>query len=224
VKQSWVIIPAHNEGGIIRRTIQEVREHISRVVVIDDGSRDDTATEAIAAGATVLRHAVNIGQGAALQTGLDYALSRGAQHIFTFDADGQHAPESLGVLWDALLTSGADVALGSRTLGRTEGMPLVKKIVLKAAVAFTRLHTGLSVTDTHNGLRLFTRRAASQIQITQARMAHASEILSQIRSLGLHFVEAPVTIRYTEYSLKKGQPVTDALHILLDIFYTSWTK
>jgi hypothetical protein len=115
------------------------------------------------------------------------------------------------------------VVLGSRTLGRAEGIPLARTLLLKAAVAFTRLHTGLRVSDTHNGLRLFVRRAALQIHLTQPRMAHASEILARIRALGLRVTEAPVTLRYTEYSLRKGQTIGGAFRIVLDILYRSWS-
>ena len=222
LRDAWVVIPAYQEAKVLRQVVAGVLRLGPHVVVVDDGSMDGTAEEALAAGATVLQHAVNLGQGAALQTGIDYALAEGAQWVFTFDADGQHAPESLLALEEVLQRTGAQVVLGSRTLGKTVGMPTARKLMLKAALAFTRLHAAAPVTDTHNGLRLFTREAASLIRITQSRMAHASQILSQIRNLGLRFAEAPVTVKYTEYSLEKGQKITGAFHILLDIFYAAW--
>ena len=97
LKRAWVVIPAYQEAKVLRRVVMGVRRVAPRVVVVDDGSADATAQEALAAGATVLRHAVNLGQGAALQTGMDYALAQGAQFLFTFDADGQHPAESLAV-------------------------------------------------------------------------------------------------------------------------------
>ena len=224
LSHAWVVIPAYHEAKVLRRVVAGVRRMGPQVVVVDDGSTDSTAEEALAAGATVLRHVVNLGQGAALQTGIDYALAQGAECVFTFDADGQHLPESLAVLGDVLQETGVDVVLGSRTLGSTLGIPGARRLMLKAALAFTRIHAALPVTDTHNGLRLFTRQAASRIRITQPRMAHASEILSQIRQLGLRFVEAPVTVDYTEYSLKKGQKITGAFQVLLDIFYATWSR
>src|SRR5205823_3075209 len=147
-----------------------VRQIGPRVVVVDDGSSDRMAEEALAAGATVLRHAVNLGQGAALQTGIEYVLAQGAQHVFTFDVDGQHASESLIALVEVLQKTGVDVVLGSRTLGSAVGIPKARKFLLKAALAFTRLHAAMPVTDTHNGLRLFICEAASRIRIRQARM------------------------------------------------------
>jgi glycosyltransferase involved in cell wall biosynthesis len=224
LNSAWVVIPAYQEAKVLQRVVADVRRLTPRIVVVDDGSADETSQEALAAGATVLRHAVNLGQGAALQTGMDYALAQGAEFLFTFDADGQHPAESLAVMADVQEKTGADVVLGSRTLGNAEGIPNARRLLLKAAVTFTWMHAQLRVSDTHNGLRLFTREAASRIRISQARMAHASEILSQIRQLGLRFAEAPVTVRYTEYSLAKGQKMKDAFRVLTDILYASWTR
>ena len=224
LKSAWVVIPAYQEARVLRRVVAGVRRLVQQVVVVDDGSTDATALEAVAAGANVLRHAVNLGQGAALQTGIEYALTQGAKVLFTFDADGQHPAEALAVLADVQERTGADVVLGSRTLGNAEGIPRTRRLLLKAAVRFTWVHSRLRLTDTHNGLRLFTREAALRIQISQARKAHASEVLTQIHQLGLHFEEAPVTIRYTRYSLAKGQKMRDAARILTDILYASWIR
>jgi len=224
LSRAWIVIPAYRESQVLSGVIEQLRPILPWIVVVDDGSKDDTGSAALAAGATVLTHLVNLGQGAALQTGITYALQQGAEYIFTFDADGQHAPESLTVLAEKMSATDADVVLGSRWLGRVEAMPGLRRWMLRLAVVFTRLHSGLGVSDTHNGLRLFTRAAASRLQITQARMAHASEILEQIGTLKLHFEEAPVTVRYTEYSLRKGQKVSGMFRVLLDIFYARWTQ
>jgi glycosyltransferase involved in cell wall biosynthesis len=230
LSRAWVVIPAFRESQTIRQVVEGLKRWCAGIVVVDDGSHDATAAEALAGGAIVLKHAVNLGQGAALQTGIDFILrdrdTESAEYIFTFDADGQHQTESLATLAETLERSGADVVLGSRWLGtgQAERIPAFRKAVLRAAVVFTRLHSGLGVSDTHNGLRLFTRSAAAHICITQPRMAHASEILQQIRAQRLRFEEAPVTIRYTEYSLAKGQRVTGLFRILLDIFYARWTR
>ncbi len=224
LKSAWVVIPAYQEATVLGRVVEGVRGLGPRVVVVDDGSADETAQEALLAGATVLRHAVNLGQGAALQTGIDYALAHGAEFLFTFDADGQHPADSLTVLADIQEKTGADVVLGSRALGTAEGIPKARRLLLRAALSFTWMHARLRVTDTHNGLRMFTREAALRIRISQARMAHASEILSQIRQFSMRFEEAPVTVHYTEYSLAKGQKMRDAVRVLTDILYASWTR
>lgn len=221
---AWIVIPAYREAPVIRTVICGLRSLCSNIVVVDDGSKDETGAEALAGGATVLTHAVNLGQGAALQTGIQFALQQGAEYIFTFDADGQHAPESLAALAETMRSTGVDVVLGSRWLGRVEAMPLLRRCVLRLAVIFSRMHSGLCVSDTHNGLRLFTGSAASRLRITQARMAHASEILDQIAAAKLRFAEAPVTVRYTRYSLRKGQRISGMFRVLTDIFYSRWTE
>ena len=166
----------------------------------------------------MVAHPLNLGQGAALQTGIDYALAQDAEIIVTFDADGQHRVSDIVRLTAALVDEQADFALGSRFLGNAPNLPMARRLMLQAATLFTRLTTGLAITDTHNGLRAMTRRGAAAIRLRQNRMAHASEFLSQIAVSGLRYVERPVTIEYTAYSLAKGQNMRDAVLILLDLF------
>jgi polyprenyl-phospho-N-acetylgalactosaminyl synthase len=213
----WVVIAAYNEAGAIGRVINEVKSRGFTVVVVDDGSSDGTA-EASAAAHVLIRHPVNLGQGAALQTGIDFALQSGADVIVTFDADGQHRAASIEKLVQAVRTADVDFALGSRFLGHSDGIPVSRRLLLKAATLFTQLTTGLRVTDTHNGLRAMTHRGAAIIRLRQNRMAHASEILGQIAASRLGYIEVPVTIEYSAYSLAKGQRIGDALMILLDLF------
>jgi len=220
----WVVIPAYNEAGAIGAVLRGLRERLPRVVVVDDGSTDRTGEIALESGAVVVRHAINLGQGAALQTGIDYALARKASHVCTFDADGQHDPASIAALEAALASSGADVALGSRFLVSSPQMPPLRRAILRAAVALTRLQTGLRLTDAHNGLRLFTRDAAERIRIHQPGMAHASEILAAIARERLRYIEVPSRVAYTAYSLGKGQGVTNSVKILFDLMYAAWTR
>jgi glycosyltransferase involved in cell wall biosynthesis len=216
--QVYVVIAAYNEGAVISDVVADVRCAGYRVVVVDDGSRDTTADIARAAGATVIGHPFNLGQGAALQTGIEYAITQAAAFIVTFDADGQHRVSDIARLTEALVEERADFALGSRFLGQAPNLPPLRRLMLRAATLFTRLTTGLQVTDTHNGLRAMTRRGATAIQLRQNRMAHASEYLGQIGASGLRYVERPVTIEYTAYSLAKGQGMRDSVLILLDLF------
>lgn len=216
--QVWVVIAAYNEAAVIASVVADVKRAGYRALVVDDGSTDATGAVAAKAGCIVVRHSLNLGQGAALQTGIDFALSEGADVIVTFDADGQHRAADIAVLIDALARQGADFALGSRFLGTSLNQPLSRHMLIKAATLFTRLTTGLRITDTHNGLRAMTRRGASSINLRQNRMAHASEILHQIAASGLNYVEAPVRIEYSAYSLAKGQTLGDTLMILVDLF------
>jgi glycosyltransferase involved in cell wall biosynthesis len=216
--QVYVVIAAYNEGAVIARVVTDVSRAGYQVIVVDDGSPDTTADIAHAAGAIVIRHPFNLGQGAALQTGIEYALAQAAAVIVTFDADGQHRVSDIARLTVALVEDRADFALGSRFLGQAPNLPALRRLMLQAATLFTRLTTGLAVTDTHNGLRAMTSRGAAAIRLRQNRMAHASECLSQIAASGLRYVERPVTIEYTAYSLAKGQSMRDAVLILLDLF------
>ena len=217
----WVVIAAYCEAPVIASVIADVNARGYRIVVVDDGSPDATGEIASAAGATVVRHPINLGQGAALQTGITFALSAGADVIVTFDADGQHCAGEIAGLIDALRQDCADFALGSRFLRAGVSLSMSRRMLLKAATWFTRVTTSLRVTDTHNGLRAMTRRGASKIALRQNRMAHASEILHQIADSGLKYVERPVTVEYTAYSLAKGQKLGDALFILTDLFARS---
>jgi glycosyltransferase involved in cell wall biosynthesis len=214
----WVVMAAYNEGRVIADVVADVRTTGHRVVVVDDGSKDSTGDAAAGAGAIVVRHPINLGQGAALQTGIDFALAQGAEMIVTFDADGQHRASDIATLIEALRQHGADFALGSRFLGSSVNLPPSRRLLLRAATWFTRATTGLDVTDSHNGLRAMTRRGAGRIHLRQNRMAHASEILHQIATSGLKYVETPVTIHYSAYSLAKGQTLFDAVLIILDLF------
>lgn len=214
----WVVVPAFNEGSCLGSVIARLREHFPHVVVIDDGSSDATAESALNAGAIVLRHPFNLGQGAALQTGLTFALRQGATLIATFDADGQHQVSDIQRLVDAMADRNAEVAIGSRFLGSAPGIEWHRRAVLWLAVHYTRFTTGLRLTDAHNGLRVFTGDAARRIHIQHNRMAHASEILSTIARLDLRYVEVPVTVTYSAYSKGKGQRTGGAVRVLTDLF------
>jgi len=213
---TWIVIPAYNEEHVIAGVVGEALRSGHRVVLVDDGSSDATPEIGARIGDVVLRHPINLGQGASLQTGITFALAQGADFIVTFDADGQHRIEDVSKLLDALMAHQADFALGSRAR-QTTNMPNSRRLLLWGATRFTRITTGLNVTDAHNGLRAMTRRGANRIRLRQNRMAHASEILDQIASSGLKYIEVSVNIEYSSYSLAKGQRSTDAIDILLDL-------
>lgn len=214
---TWVVIAAYNEGAVIRGVVAEVLRDGWSVVVVDDGSSDDTVAEVRAAGGIAVAHAINLGQGAALQTGIDYALRRGAHTIVTFDADGQHDPADLPALVAAL--AHADIALGSRFLGKVEGATPQRMAMLRAAVTMSNRMSGLKLTDAHCGLRAFRASIAPEIRLSQDRMAHASELLRKIMARRLRVIEVPVTIRYTAHSMRKGQNGFQAVRILFDYFF-----
>jgi len=220
----WVIIPAFQEAVIIEKVVNNLKPLYGNIIVVDDGSDDETWQRAIDAGATGLRHVINLGQGAALRTGIEYALARGAKYICTFDADGQHDPNDLRVLLEKMFADDADIVIGSRSLGTATNMPLARRILLRAAIIFVKLYTGLSLSDPQNGLRIMTRHAAMSLDLRQARMAHATELLYRFSQLDFKIVEAPASVYYTPYSMAKGQTNFGAFTILKDIIKESVLK
>lgn len=216
--RTCVVIPMHNEARAIGAVVAEVRRRFAHVVCVDDGSADGSADIARAAGASVVRHPSNLGQGAAIETGIRHALSHpGVDHIVTFDADGQHDVDDAVAMVDLARREDVQVVLGSRFLGSAEGIRGSRRLVLRTAVRFTRSTTGLQVTDAHNGLRVLRRDAAQLVRLRLHGMSHASEILSLIARSGLSYVEHPVTITYTDYSRAKGQRGYNALNIVFDL-------
>ncbi len=212
---TFIIIAAYNEGACIEQVVREVRAEYQNVVVVDDGSADDTFEAAKRYAPYCLRHVINRGQGAALQTGIEFALLHGARFVVTFDADGQHCVEDIQTMVTPIARGEFEITLGSRFLGEMGQIPASRRRTLRMAVLFTRLVNRVNVTDTHNGLRAFSARAARKINITLDRMAHASELIDQVRLSGLPFTEVPVRIRYTDYSVKKGQSSRNAIQIVL---------
>lgn len=216
-RSAWIVIAAYNEQPRLGDTLARLlATGCANVVVVDDGSKDDTVAVALRHPVWVLRHLLNLGQGAALQTGIAFALKNHAEYIITFDADGQHDPTEIDRVLAPVAAGEADVALGSRFLGTTVAMPFARKLVLKGGILFTRLASNIRVTDTHNGFRAFTRAAAEKLRITQNRMAHASELLDRIREHHLRYVEVPVTIRYSADTTAKGQSSWNAVRIVFD--------
>jgi glycosyltransferase involved in cell wall biosynthesis len=218
LERACVVIPMYNEASVISDVVRAARERFGRVVCVDDGSSDESATLARAAGAEVVRHPVNLGQGASLETGLRRALRDPlTEYVVTFDADGQHSVEDAAAMVAAANDLGVQVVLGSRFLGGIEGASGHRRALLKMAVRFTRATTGLKVTDAHNGLRVFRRDAAEKLRFRLHGMSHASEVLSVIARQQWSYVEHPTTVTYTEYSRAKGQRGYNAFNIVFDL-------
>jgi len=221
----WLVVPLYNEAAVIADVVREARTVFPNIVCIDDGSRDASADLAEQAGAAVVRHPVNLGQGAALQTGFEYALGDPAmRYVVTYDADGQHQIRDVEVMLERIRQGDVRVVFGSRFLDERTEASLGKRLVLRAAVTYTNATTGTRLTDAHNGLRVLHRDVVEKLDITQNRMAHASEIVAQIGSMRFDgakvaYAEEPVHILYTDYSRAKGQSLWNAINILAELIW-----
>ena len=214
----WLVVPLFNEETVIADVVRDARRTFPNIVVVDDGSSDNGAEVAAAAGAVVVRHPVNLGQGAALQTGFEYARSvPSMQWVVTFDADGQHQISDVLDMLEKARAEDLQVVFGSRFLDDRTTPSLMKKVVLRLAVGYTNLTTGTKLTDAHNGLRLMHRDVVERIDITQNRMAHASELVAQIGEMKVRYGESPVHILYTDYSKSKGQSLWNSVNILVEL-------
>jgi len=221
-----IIIPVFNEATVIRKVIGElINEGFSEIVIIDDGSSDNLQEIISDLPATYIRHKINLGQGAALQTGIEYCKATTAEIVVTFDADGQHCAESIHDLIQPILQGHADVTLGSRFLSETsKELPVSRLILIQVARLVNFLLFGYLFSDAHNGLRAFNRKAIDLINITENRMAHASEFPAQIRQNKLRVSEVPVKIKYDQYSKKKGQSGLDSVRVFFDLVLHKFFK
>lgn len=220
------VIPAFREETRIGETVRAVLSYVDGVIVVDDGSGDDTGLAAQQAGAIVLRHRVNRGQGAALKTGTEAAIAAGADVVLHIDADGQHDPASIPTVLKPVFDGQADVVFGSRFLGAADGMPMTRRWLLAAARLFNAFAVGVPrrVTDPQSGFRAMTAEAAKNIPFRQNRMAHCSEILRLVTHSTLRWCEAPVRVLYTPESLQKGQKPWDAFRIAWHLLLGAFTQ
>ena len=216
--QTYITIPMYNDEKMILNVIRDLNKAgYNNIVVVDDGSKDNgykvvkDNTNAI-----VTKHIVNRGQGAALQTGMEVALDRGAKYIVHFDSDGQHDVKDLDHMLDTLVKGKYDIVLGSRFIQENK-IPLKKKIILRLGILFTYLLSQIWLTDVHNGLRVMTAETARKLDLQHDRMEHASEILDKVKSLKLKYKEVPVTIHYTDYSQAKGQSISNSINIAMKL-------
>lgn len=221
-QDTWLIIPCFNEGTVIGDVIRHARETFPNIVAVNDGSSDNSAEEIHKAGAHLVNHPVNLGQGAAIQTGVEYARSQpGAQYFVTFDADGQHQVKDVVSMLDRLHNEDVDIIVGTR-FGRPRNeddqVPWIKRLVLKTVVLLSSRTRKLGLTDAHNGLRVFNKKVADELNIRMNGMSHASEFVAQMDERGWRVSEQPVDILYTEYSMSKGQSLINGVNILADGF------
>jgi|KBSMisStandDraft_5_1062788.scaffolds.fasta_scaffold13856_3 polyprenyl-phospho-N-acetylgalactosaminyl synthase len=215
----FIVIPAYNEASVIAATLAPLMAANHKIIVVDDCSRDGTWSVLENLPVIRIRHTINLGQGAALQTGMEYALQANADIVVHFDADGQHDANQILAIVEPIQAGRADVVFGSRFLRSSDlgEIPPSKRALLRVGRIVSGLITGVWLSDTHNGFRAMSKTAIESIRLRENGFAHATEILDEVRRARLRYVEVPTTIRYTDYSRAKGQPISNAFNILLDM-------
>lgn len=214
----WVVVPVYNEATVVGAVVTETLQTFPNVVCVDDGSTDGSAAQIAATGAHLVQHPINLGQGAALQTGLSYAKARpGSRYFVTFDSDGQHRVEDACSMLEVARSGVADVVLGSRFLNQRTEIPRLKRAVLRTVVTLSPTSRRLRLSDAHNGLRVLSRPVVEDLRITMNDMAHASEIIGYLGRSQWRVHEVPVTVNYTDYSRSKGQSLVNGVNILFDL-------
>jgi len=213
-----IVIPMYNEELVVKNVLLELVEMYPDylIIVVDDNSTDASFTQACVKGVYILRHIINLGQGAALQTGIEFARKMGTEYVVTFDADGQHDSKDIAPFVAELEKNEVDIVLGSRFLGHIKNMPKKKKFLLKISRYFTWVVTGILLTDSHNGFRAINIGKFPNFEIIHNRMAHASEIINIIKTLKMKYIEKPCTVKYTEYTIQKGQSMWNSINIIFD--------
>lgn len=202
-KKVFIVIPAYNEATVILNVLKEVRNAgYENIIVVDDGSSDSTYATASSAGVIALKHYINRGKGAAIKTGIEAAKILGATAIVTLDGDGQHNPNDITSMMH-LLEKGYDVVLGTRLL-RPEGMPRYKRVHNFIGNIFVWMLYGLWVTDSQSGFRAYSKKALKNINTHTDRYEYDSEVIREIYRHALHYIEIPIEVRYTEYSMRKS--------------------
>jgi glycosyltransferase involved in cell wall biosynthesis len=214
-----VIVPIFNEEQVVRSIVQSLVAEKFTTVIVDDGSSDNSLQSISDLSVKILKHSTNFGQGAALQTGFEFAKKNPNLEIFvTFDADGQHQTKDIKNIIAPIKEDKVDIVFGTRFQDDKTHMPLLKRIILKLAIKYTNLSTGVPLTDAHNGFRAMNRTALNEMKLNLNGMAHASEIVTVAHKANLRVAEIPVEILYTKYSKAKGQSILNSINILSDLF------
>ena len=218
--QIWIVIPAYNEGPVIAEVVSKViKSGFPNVLVVNDGSKDDTAQQASGAGAKVLSHPINRGAGAAAQTGLTYARRKGWRSIIQIDADGQHHPEDIHRLVQMHAQTDADIILGSRFLDPSPGIPPTRILYNRISNVLTNTFCRRNYSDTQTGFRMINHRAIRNLRLRLDGFGYCSEMIVQAEEKGLKIAEAPIQVTYTDYSLNKGQDLVMGITTAVDLLW-----
>lgn len=212
-----IVIPAFNESEVIHKVLKSLPKRLKGIsdidiVVVNDGSTDETLKEIIAANANFVNHLINRGVGAATKTGIHWASDKNADIVVTFDADGQHHPGDIEKIIKPILAKKADVVIGSR-FKRQQRVPLDRLFLNWFANIATLFLFGIYSTDSQSGLRAFSKKALKLVDFKAERMEFSSEVLLEAKRHNLKIAEVPIHAIYTDYSREKGQKNLNAIPI-----------
>ncbi len=208
-------IPVYNEEKYIENLVQSAKKHVDRVIVCDDGSTDNTVQLAKKAGAIIISHKKNNGYGAAITTLFDYARKENAQIMVTLDGDGQHNPDQIPLLINAITTHNVDVAIGSRFLDNDTEAPGYRKTGIKIITAASNYGTNFKISDSQSGFRAYSKDAIDAIHPTEEGMAVSTEILLKISNKGLSIAEVPITISY-DGDTSEHNPISHGISVVMN--------
>ena len=215
----YILVPLYNEEQVISDTIEGLKKYFNNILIINDGSSDSSLSIISDLGVEYVSHSINLGVGAAVQTGFEFILDnrRKCSAIITFDADGQHRAEDAQRIAQEIEISDKEIIFGSRFLGFDKKIPIVKRLVLKTVCSLTKFITGVNLTDAHNGLKGYKVSAINKININLDGYAYESELIRQVQKHNISFKEVPTDIEYTEYSKSKGQKILSGFIIIEDL-------
>ena len=217
-KDIYVIVPAFNEQNVIKDIINNLLKDFSNVIVINDGSNDKTLETINDLDIKILNHEINLGVGAAVQTGFDYVSNiPDAKAVITFDADGQHLVDDAVAMAKEIMICDEGIIFGTRFPKHSKNIPMVKRIVLKLIAKITDLVTGVSLSDAHNGLKAYKVSIIKELELQFSSYSYESELITQVAKKKIDYKEMPTDIKYTSYSIKKGQKLLNGLLIIEDL-------
>ena len=217
-KDIYVVVPAFNEQKVIKDIINSLLKKFSNVIVVNDGSNDRTLEIINDLDIKVLSHEINLGVGAAVQTGFDYVSKiPNAKAVITFDADGQHLVDDAVAMAKEILICDEGIIFGTRFPKHSKNIPKVKRFALKLIAKITDLVTGVTLTDAHNGLKAYKISTIKELELQFSSYSYESELITQVAKKKIDYKEMSTDIKYTSYSIKKGQKLLNGLLIIEDL-------
>ena len=224
-KKVYVIVPVYNEEEKILLVLNDLKRYFKNILVVNDGSTDKTTDILKSSNVETLNHEINLGAGAAISSGFE-AIKRkkNIEALITFDADGQHSTEDANDFAHEIISCSEDVIFGSRFIKHSKNIPRVKKIILSIVTFISNRITKIKLTDAHNGMNAFKTSCLDRILINIDGFGFATQIVNSVAKNSLSYKEMPTNIKYTDYSIKKGQRIFGGFLILEDLFKSRGRK